>query len=985
LTKPPVSVIIPIYNAAPFLGYCLNSLVSQTYPHWQAILIDDGSTDGSRDIAQRYTRLDSRFQLHSVPNGGVSKARNLGLQYASGKYLHFLDSDDVLAPDTLERQVHAAEATGKQLIVSDVLIADFTQPERRGPRLSSKWLHHKTAVLSAEEFRRCRMQLIWHTALLEGLYGKLYDRNLWERLQLRFPEHMNLGEDFVTNLRYYAACNGAVFLRQIGHYYNNVEGSDSLTHRYRPDLFETKMQLMEVLWTHLHTGRVLDEEELVCFHNYAAGTGLLCIHEVLCTDALTKSEKRKRLAVICRHPLFLSSLPQAEYIPPAYEDYVSPILSGHIKDLLQLQSKTRRPTAVNRAVRWSMRRAAPHVKPPLADKLAAWEQSLAAHGIRHTFFPKTTHANTAASPFTALFPSLLTALTILLTLTQLELSCGRTEGFSLPYLLLNIATLLAVRSLIRLFCPRGWLSDLLLVLLSTIIASVNYYVIRFKGSPLSFLELRNVGTALNVLEGYHIPFTVETALILLLGLMGILCSLLHRRARISSVLPRYLQKASLLLVILLTLEVGYFGTDSLKPKQTIGWLWREAYTQYGYAPCTVESFLTLFHAVTEPEGYNSAAMNTMDIPAAQSSETQSPDIILILNESFYDLSLITELNADTDYLTSLHREDVYTGYAVVPAYGGGTNSSEYELLTSNSMALLPGVTPFNILELTDANSIVSHLSALGYETLGSHSESGENYYRSRAYPALGFDHIYFDDDFQNKDYYHSRYYESDESLYAGLNRWYSEMGADPRFLYLLTIQNHGSWDHNPPEADTVHALSDYGEYDDDVDEYLTAIAQSDAAFRDLTEYYESVDRPVIICMVGDHCPNFADQVTDSKHDTEEVQLLYRSTPLLIWANYNLGRENKDLGTMSLNFVIPTLLELADVPLSPYYQTMLELKQQVPVVTAYGVCVDTQGRQHSINDAFPYANEVRSYFYWEYNNLSDHRRQALFAPYKRVFP
>ena len=975
-------MIIPIYNAASYLGYCLNSLVSQTYPYWQAILIDDGSTDGSRDIAQRYTQLDPRFQLHSVPNGGVSKARNLGLQYASGKYLHFLDSDDVLAPETLERQVRAAERSGKQLVVSDVLITDFTAPQRRGPRLSAKWLGRQ-AELNAEEFKSLRMRLIWHTALLEGLYGKLYERSLWERLQLRFPEDMNLGEDFVTNLRYYAACNGVVFLQQIGHYYNNVEGSDSLTHRYRPDLFETKMHLMEVLWTHLHTNGSPDEEERLCFCNYAAGTGLLCVNEVLHTQLLSKKEKRRRLTCIIGHPLFMRSLAKAEYIPAAYEQYVPLLIAGQLKALLRLSAgASRQPTLANRALRWSMRKASPYFGRRTASGLAFWEQSLAEHGIRHTFLCHKLPKNSGAASLRPLFPLLLTPLLLTFSLVQLELSCGRTAALSLPYLLLNFATLLSVVCFFRLFCSRGWAANLLLTLLSTATALINYYVIQFKGSPLSFLELRNLGTALNVLEGYTFPFTHTTAAILLLGITGFGLCLLQRKRHRKSELPWYLRKTALLLTILLTLEVGYFGSDALKPRQTVGWLWREAYTQYGYAPCTVESFLSLFHTVAIPDGYDAEAMEHMEIPAARSNNSLTPDIILILNESFYDLSLITELNADTDYLSSLHRDDVYTGYAVVPSYGGGTNSSEYELLTSNSMALLPGVTPFNILDLTDANSIVSHLKALGYETLGCHSESGENYYRSRGYPALGFDRIYFDEAFTDKRYYGDRYYESDESLYQNLTRWYAEMSDAPRFLYLLTIQNHGSWDQNPSEADTVHALSDYGAYDDDVDEYLTAVSQSDVAFRELTAYYAQIDRPVLLCMVGDHCPNFADRLLNGSHTPEEAELLYRSTPLLIWANYDLELPSSDLGTMSLNMVVPTLLELAGVSLSPYYQTMLELKAQLPVITSYGMCYDATGSSYTWAEAFPYADALRSYFHWEYNNLSDHRRQQLFEPYKK---
>lgn len=978
MKNPLVSVIIPIYNTAPYLGYCLNSLISQSYTNWQGILIDDGSTDGSRDIAHRYAQLDARFTLHSVPNGGVSKARNLGLQYASGKYLHFLDSDDVLAAETLERLVDAAETYKIELVISDVLITDFSAPDRKGPRLSAKHLQKSPAILSAAEFKEQRMRLIWHTALLEGLYGKLYNRSLWERLHLRFPEDISLGEDFVTNLRYYAACNGAVFLNQIGHYYNNIEGSDSLTHRYRPDLFEAKMRLMELLWIHLHTDHTPGEEERICFHNYAAGTGLLCIDEVLRTNALTKREKQKRLKVLCTHPLFSDSLTKAEYIPSAFEEYVPLILLGHVKALLRLSAaKKLQTTAVNRAIRYGLRKLSPNPTGKAAAKLSALEQSLAEHGIRHTLISYKEKHSPSNLPPMATF--LLTPLLLLLALTQLELSCGRTEAISMPYLLLNLATLLSLHCFFQLFCGR--LSNTVFMLLSTSVSLVNYYVIRFKGSPLSFLELRNLGTAVNVIDGYHLPFTRITAAILCLGLIGLACSRFCRNHRKTSEFPWLLRKASLLLTILLTLEIGYCSADALKPQHAVGWLWREAYHQYGYAPCTVESFFSLFHAVTVPDGYDAAAMEAIDIPPSKTTLRQTPDIILILNESFYDLSLITDLHADQNYLSLLNREDICTGTAVVPAYGGGTNSSEYELLTSNSMALLPGVTPFNILDLTDANSIVSHLNALGYDTLGCHSESGENYYRNSSYPALGFRQMYFDEDFLNKTYHHNRYYESDESLYKNLNRWYDEMSEGPRFLYLLTIQNHGSWDHNPPEADTVHAQSEYGEYDDDVDEYLTAVSQSDDAFQQLIEHYAEVDRPVIICMLGDHCPNFAKEMIDSKYTAAEAELLYRSTPLLIWANYELGVNIRDLGTMSLNFVVPTLLELAGVPLSPYYQTMLELKEQLPVLTSYGVCYDPDGTPYQWDETFPYGEAVRRYFHWEYNNLSDQRRQALFAPYQ----
>lgn len=570
---------------------------------------------------------------------------------------------------------------------------------------------------------------------------------------------------------------------------------------------------------------------------------------------------------------------------------------------------------------------------------------------------------------------------LIVSAVQSELSCGNATAPPLPYLLLNLVTLWAVWGVFQLLFGRAWLSSLLLSILCTGVSIVNYYVILFKGSPLSFMELRNLGTALNVIGSYRFQIDSTVTTITILGLiLWVLCILCRPRDH-GHAMPWLLRKAALLLLITAVLEIGYLGDTPIKPKSTVGWLWREAYSQYGYIACTVESFLSLRNAITEPAGYDAAVIENIPIAAPSDRQPSTPDIILILNETFYDLGLITDPNADTDYLQSLSRADVYTGYAVTPAYGGGTNSSEYELLTSNSLQLMPGITPFNILDLTEANSVVSHLRSLGYDTLGAHSESGANYFRSRGYAALGFDRIYFDEAFQNKRYYHERWYETDESLYESLNGWYETMSEVPRFLYLLTIQNHGAWDLNPAHADTVHATSDYGDLDDDVDEYLTAIRQSDEAFSALTEYYAASERPVIICMVGDHCPSFADQIADRSYTDEELNLLYRKTPLLIWSNYDLGIDSHDLGTMSMNYVVPTLLDMAGIALSPYYDTMLELKKQVPVLTSYGVYYDSAGSIHGYGSDTPYANPVQRYFHLEYNNLSDHRRQSLFDAYR----
>lgn len=98
-----VSVIIPVYNVEKYLESCLESIKSQTFTDYELILINDGSTDESVAIMRRYAKTDARIRIISQSNRGVSAARNLGLSVAEGEYVLFVDSDDTILPDALER------------------------------------------------------------------------------------------------------------------------------------------------------------------------------------------------------------------------------------------------------------------------------------------------------------------------------------------------------------------------------------------------------------------------------------------------------------------------------------------------------------------------------------------------------------------------------------------------------------------------------------------------------------------------------------------------------------------------------------------------------------------------------------------------------------------------------------------------------------------------------------------------------------------
>lgn len=99
---PTFSIIIPVYNVERYLSECLESVISQTFSDWEAICINDGSTDGSLEILEQFAATDSRIKIHTQPNGGLSAARNRGMENATGDYILFLDSDDYIVTDALQ-------------------------------------------------------------------------------------------------------------------------------------------------------------------------------------------------------------------------------------------------------------------------------------------------------------------------------------------------------------------------------------------------------------------------------------------------------------------------------------------------------------------------------------------------------------------------------------------------------------------------------------------------------------------------------------------------------------------------------------------------------------------------------------------------------------------------------------------------------------------------------------------------------------------
>lgn len=606
----------------------------------------------------------------------------------------------------------------------------------------------------------------------------------------------------------------------------------------------------------------------------------------------------------------------------------------------------------------------------------------------------------------AVLPCVLAVAAAFIARYQLELSDGVTPDYLAGqwpvYAPLNAMTAFCLTLILFALMGRWWLATGISGVLFTIVALVNYYTRDLHGSALMPQDIMNLGTAAEVMGSYTLKIsdTVVTIALWVLPVVAISAVqwfLTKNGPKRASWKARGVRVAACAAAIFCVMFFGYFGPNPIKPKATYGWAWQETYYKYGYLAGTVEATTLMSDPIVKPENYSDqgaqdAAAMVQGTYATAETAQEYPDIVLILSESFYDFDLVTDLQADAEIMpVTKNLENAVYGHTVSPHVGGGTNNSEYEMLSSNSMTLMPSITPFNWLNLYGANSLVSYTKSLGYTTMAAHPYTNSNYRRDSAWRALGFDETYFQDDFPTKEYYGNRPYQTDSASYRDFETLYEAMPADqPRFAFLVSIQSHGDYDMNDASLDTVHAATDYGEYDALMDEYLSCMQKSDAAVAELMEYftnlYEETGRKVVVALAGDHAPSFVDHVADkSIAPQNELQILERSTPFFIWANYPLENtelavsDTDPLNRMDMVMLAPTIAQQAGLPLSTFYQYLLEMKEVTPVITGANDYMTPDGHTAEFGTNPELDQWVYGYLNLEYNNVGAHakRDQTLF--------
>lgn len=248
-----VSVIVPIYQVEAYLPKCLDSILAQTFTDYELILVNDGTKDGCPAIMQTYADRDSRIRQVHKENGGLSSARNAGLDVARGEYIAFLDSDDYVTPNWLEEIVHAADETGaEQVLYNYALVVDDKE--------QGAYLKFETETIDVDRLGLDKYFYRYWMPYKHGqeAWSKLYRRSVIEENGLRFaPNKEVFAEDTHFSAMYLMHTHTIAAISQPYVYY--VQRGDSLMGMKKPRLAWRLMTLSVCLWEYAKACGRFDE------------------------------------------------------------------------------------------------------------------------------------------------------------------------------------------------------------------------------------------------------------------------------------------------------------------------------------------------------------------------------------------------------------------------------------------------------------------------------------------------------------------------------------------------------------------------------------------------------------------------------------------------------------------------------------------------------------------------------------------------------
>lgn len=521
-----------------------------------------------------------------------------------------------------------------------------------------------------------------------------------------------------------------------------------------------------------------------------------------------------------------------------------------------------------------------------------------------------------------------------------------------------------------------------------IIGLANYYVIDFRSAPIMPWDIFSLKTAASVANNYKYTVKKETVFVVLGFVLLFLAETLFYKKIQHKILAFskktwHIRSAGIILCLFLL----YGFTCMLHQDSTISkfGMYDKLFTPtvMSKRDGTTVAFLMELKYVTvdKPDSYSTdkakELLSSYEITDTDTSNSQKPNIIVIMNEAFSDPAVLGPFETNEDYMPFVHSilsgdvDNTVSGYLNVSVLGGNTANTEFEFLTGNTMAFLPqGSVAYQQYVKSEIPSLASHLKALGYDTIAMHPYNSTGWNRNTVYPLLGFDTSYFIRDWKNPE--KIRKYVSDKACYDKIISLYEGKKEDtPFFIFNVTMQNHSSYseefDNFTPNIELIDAKSKV------LNNYLSLMQISDTAIENLVTYFAQEEDPTMIVFFGDHQPtnsvvNAVWKLNGKSSDslTDEEEALRYKVPFFIWTNYDIQTEI-NIET-SANYLSTRILQAASLPLSDFTNYLDTLQKNYPVLTNIRV-VDSFGNSSTVKEV---EQNVNDYAIMQYYQLFGHK-------------
>ncbi len=607
----------------------------------------------------------------------------------------------------------------------------------------------------------------------------------------------------------------------------------------------------------------------------------------------------------------------------------------------------------------------------------------------------------------------------IVTVTMSEALCGvftydmTYEGFRYNYVLI-----LMLSGLIYAISGSFKLPVLILNPLIFALSLVNHLMMEFRGTPFVPMDFLSITLADTILAEYtyRLDYQIFSAALLLIFMMVVGIQLRTPSFRlVTRIIARAVSGVTVVVMMLLFfLTSAFSGVKGIAPDF---WNQSRGYRNYGFFYSFFINSKYLY--VLEPTGYDPELVegyveDMLEGTSEPEEAAVQPDVICIMNESLSDLSVLGDFSTNQEYLPFISSltENTVRGNLYVPVIGAGTSNTEFEFLTGNTMAFLPsGSNAYVLYANRKVPTIANLMTAKNYSVTALHPYYARGWNRNRVYTNLGLDLFYSIEDLLDMNIFRTyqqegggdinylgrlmeqaypgenvliRQYVSDQYNYRIILEEYENRDPDqPFFLFNVTMQNHGGYRKDADNFEQSVWLTDPDMDYPETDRFLSLMKHSDEAFEELIHYFEQVDRPVVICMFGDHQPSIEEDFVAEVLGTEISRLSLKQqqdrhiTPFIIWANYDI--EEREIERLSSNYLSSLLLKTAGLPMTDYNRYLLQLSETLPVINTVGY-IDAEGEYYDWNESSPYSGLLEQYRRIQYNMLldTDNRKEELFT-------